>query len=424
MSAGNRPFYGWLVVAASALGICFGFVGTQIYAFSAFILPLSEEFGWNRGAISLAMTFVYVTTTIALPLVGMLIDKKGVRKPLLVSTAFFGVILCLLYFLDRDIRLFYFGMVLLAALGSGTQSISYVRLIVAWFDRRKVLALALGISGAGAGAVILPPLVSHVIQTSGWRQAFVMLGLINLFVVLPVLFFVVRNRPSDLHLYPDGAVAEAGGAAASFGAQDSGFGFLEALHTATFWKLAMATLLLGLSLTGVVSQVIPLLVDRGVPRSHAGNLAALLGLSVIFARLCAGYMLDRCHPPYVAAGLLLCPVLGLAGLFFVPGESSAALALIALGIGMGLEFDALGFFCVHYFGRISLGRIYGTLFVLFNVGGALGSYFAGHSYDLFSSYRALLICAAITTFAAALLTASLGSNSARQRAKSGIPQTA
>ncbi|HEX4241421.1 MAG TPA: MFS transporter [Steroidobacteraceae bacterium] len=418
----NKPFYGWLIVAASALGICFGFVGTQIYAFSAFILPLSEEFGWKRGAISLGMTFVYITTTIALPLVGVLIDKTGVRRPLLVSTLLFGIILCLLYFLSRDIRTFYVGMIVLAALGSGTQSISYVRLIVAWFDRRKGVALALGVSGAGAAALILPPMISHIIQSSGWRQAFVTLGLINLVIVLPVLYFVVRNRPSDLGLQPDGGSAEPAAALRLAAANDSGHGYGEALRTGTFWKLAIATLLLGLALSGVISQVVPLIVDRGVARPHAGNLAALLGFSMILARLGAGYLLDRFHPPYVAAGLLLCPVLGLAGLAMVPGETSAALMLIALGIGMGLEFDALGFFCVHYFGRIALGRIYGTLFVLFNLGGAVGSYSAGHSYDLFSSYVNFLMAASATTLAAALLTAWLGPRS--ERAGSRPSQTA
>ncbi|HEY6453194.1 MAG TPA: MFS transporter [Steroidobacteraceae bacterium] len=421
MRAANRPFYGWLIVAVSALGICFGFVGTQIYAFSAFTLPLSEEFGWTRGSIALGMTCVYVTTIIALPLVGILIDKVGVRRPLLLSTLCFGVILCLFHFVDRNIRHYYFGLILLSALGAGTQSISYVRLIVAWFDRRKGLALALGISGAGAGALILPPLVSRIIQASGWRDAFVALGLINIFIVLPALYLVVRNRPSERGLNPDGDAAPRGDALVGDGS-DGGFGFMQALRTTTFWKLAAATLLLGISLNGMVSQIIPLLVDRGVARADAGNLAALLGFSLIIARLGAGYMLDRFHPPFIAAGLLVFPVLGLAGLALIPGASAAAFMLIALGIGLGLEFDALGFFCVHYFGRVSLGRIYGTLFVLFNAGGALGSYFAGHSYDLFSSYVALLSASAIATLVSVVLTASLGAKP-QTSANSGIPQT-
>jgi sugar phosphate permease len=407
--AGTRIFYGWYIIAACVLGICFGFVGVTIYAFSAFTLPLTDEFGWSRGAISFGMTLAHITAAIVLVPLGMVIDKKGPRGPLLLSTFLFGGILCLFYFLGRNIALFYVGMVSLTALGSGTQSVSYVRLIVTWFDRKKGLALALGVSGAGLGALVLPPLVSWIIRQSGWRSAYLALGVINLVIILPLIFLIVRNSPADINSYPDGAPPAAGGWRPVSGAiERQGRGFSECIRTPVFWKLAAATLLLGLSLNGSISQIIPLLVDRGVARHDAGNLAALLGLSVIVSRLIAGALLDRFHAPFVAAVLLLCPVFGFAGLAFLSGPAAAALTLVAVGIGLGLEFDALGYFCAQYFGRVALGTIYSALFVLFTIGGAIGSYFAGYSFDLFASYTPLLACAAVITFIAVLFTASLG----------------
>jgi MFS family permease len=408
---GKGIFYGWYIIAACVLGICFGFVGVTIYAFSAFILPLADEFGWSRGAISFGMTLAHITAAIVLVPLGLLIDRKGVRGPLLLSTFFFGGVLCLFYFLDSRIALFYAGMVALTALGCGTQSVSYVRLIVTWFDKKKGLALALGVSGAGVGALILPPLVSWIIRQSGWRSAYLALGLINLVVILPLIFFIVRNSPADINTYPDGIPPT--GARPQPGAdprpiERQGHSFTACIRTPVFWKLAAATLLLGLSLNGSISQLIPLLIDRGVARHDAGNLAALLGLSVIISRLIAGSLLDRFHAPFVAAVLLLCPVLGFAVLAFLSGSSVAALTLVAVGIGLGLEFDALGYFCAHYFGRVALGTIYSALFVVFTIGGALGSWFAGYSYDLFKSYTPLLACAAVITFIAVLFTASLG----------------
>jgi predicted MFS family arabinose efflux permease len=353
--SGNRIFYGWFIIAASALGICFGFVGTTVYAFSAFTLPLSEEFGWSRGAISLGMTFAHTTAIIVTPLLGILIDKRGVRHPLLISTFFFGVILCLFRYLNQNVWLFYVGMTVLTALGSGTSSVSYVRLLVTWFDRRKGLALALGISGAGAGALILPPLVSRIIEMSGWRSAYVALGATNLLVVLPVLYLIVRNSPADVNSYPDGDSRGYSGNATRSAIEQQGLSFGECLRTTTFWKLTAATLLLGMVLNGAISQLIPLLVDRGVNRASAGNLASLLGLSIIVARLCAGYLLDRWHAPFVAAGLLCCPLVGFACLAVEPGPTVAALTVLSIGIGLGLEFDALGYFCAHYFGASRLG---------------------------------------------------------------------
>jgi MFS family permease len=383
-------------------------VGTAIYAFSAFTLPLADEFGWSRGAISLGMTLAHTTAAVVLPLFGLLIDRYGVRRPLLLSTFFFGGILCLFHFLDRNIAFFYLGMVLLTALGSGTQSVSYVRLILAWFDKKKGVALALGVSGAGLGALILPPLIGRIIQQAGWRQAYLVLGLINLLLVLPALVLFVRDSPADVNSYPDGERPAAAGERPGPALAQQGRRFRDCLRTGVFWKLAAATLLLGLSLNGTVSQIIPLLVDRGVARHDAGNLASLLGLSVIISRLAAGYLLDRFHAPFVAAGLLIFPVLGLAGLAIMPGPTVAALTLVAIGIGLGLEFDALGYFCAFYFGRVALGTVYSALFVLFTLGGAVGTSFAGYSYDRFSSYTPLLLCAAAAAFVAVLFTLTLG----------------
>jgi MFS family permease len=94
-----------------------------------------------------------------------------------------------------------------------------------------------------------------------------------------------------------------------------------------------------------------------------------------------------------------------------PGETSAAITILAIGIGLGLEFDALGYFCAHYFGRVAMGRIYGTLFTIFSIGGALGSSIAGFSYDRFHSYVPMLLFGTLATFVAVVFTASLGRHS-------------
>jgi MFS family permease len=441
-TAQSKIFYGWFIVGASALGICFGHIGTTVYAFSAFTLPLAHEFGWSRGAISFGMTLAHTTATVCAPLLGILIDRKGVRGPILISTVFFGGILCLFYFLDQNIWRFYLGMVLLTGLGCGTSSVSYVRLLVTWFDRRKGLALALGVSGAGLGALILPPLVTWIMGWGSWRDAFLTLGLINLLLVAPVAYLLVRNSPADVNAYPDGEVPAqepeeerthpsiTGSIHASVHASvhplidPQSKTFRQCIATATFWKLVAATLLLGLALNGTVSQLIPLLVDRGVARRSAGDLASLLGLSVIIARLGTGYLLDRFHAPFVAAALLVCPALGFLALAVVPSETVAALTLVSFGIGLGLEFDVLGYFCVQYFGHAAVGRIYAVLFALFSIAGAIGSYLAGYTYDLFSSYTVVLFAGAAATSIAVVFTAYLGEYPRVRESKLREPQSA
>ena len=160
-------FYGWLITAAAAVGLCFGYAGSVIYGFSSFILPLSAEFGWSRRDIGLAFSFMVVTVFLMSPLMGVLLDRYGARRCLLTGTLLFGLFLSSLYLLSPDIRHFYATFVLLGLSGTATTAICYSRLLVSWFEKRKGWALGLALTGTGVGAMIVPPLVQAIIQTAG-----------------------------------------------------------------------------------------------------------------------------------------------------------------------------------------------------------------------------------------------------------------
>jgi len=387
--------------------MCFGHVGAVIYGFSSFVIPLSNEFGWTRGAISLGLTITNVTMIAVVPAVGVLIDKAGVKNVLVPATFFFGCILCSFYLLTK-LWQFYLTIFFLTVLGGATSSISYIRLIVAWFERSKGLALGLGISGAGLGAMVVPPLVNGIIRYSGWREAYLILGAINLFVVLPALYFFVHNRASDVGALLDGSIPAASNERDRTTPDQDGFTFRESLRELAFWKLVIATTLLGATLVGTVSQLIPLLVEHGATRSEAANIAALLGISIVISRVLSGILLDRFHAPFVAGAFLISTCIGLFSLAQFGTGISVILATIAIGVGLGAELDVLGYLCTQYFGRLSLGRTYGILYVLFSVGGSAGAYLAGHSFDMFSTYDPALICGAVLTLISVIIIVSLG----------------
>ncbi|MBL4801077.1 MAG: MFS transporter [Emcibacter sp.] len=406
----KKIFYGWYIVVASTIGICFGYVGSVVYVFSSFIMPISDEFGWGRGDISFGLIISNVIMVVVVPTVGILIDKKGVKNILLPSTIGFGIALCSFYFLTDNIWYFYSIIAILTIFGGATASISYVRLIMTWFDQKKGLALGLGLSGAGLSAMFLPSLVHKVIDAAGWREAFVTLGAINLLVVVPIIYFFMYNQPSDKGQLPDGRdIVETDEAASSVREiYQRGYTVQEALRTSYFWKLLVGTTLFGAILTGAVTQLIPLLVDVGLTRGEAVKMASFLGISLISSRILAGYLLDRYHAPFVSAGFLLLPVIGFASVALMPNNITAFMATVGLGAGLGLEFDVIGFFCVQYFGRPVLGRMYSFLFVGFGLGGGLGSFFAGRSYDLTSSYQTALLMASAVALVGIIVIATLG----------------
>lgn len=170
MSA-NKLFYGWVIVGASIVGLATGWATIGIFSFGAFIKPLELEFGWQRGEISLALGVINLTGIAMAPILGFLVDKHGVRKILLPSSLMLGLLTASLFFLSSNLWHFYLIWFLVAVLGCAATPLSYSKVIVKWFDRKRGIALGLGLAGVGLGAALMPPFAQALISSYGWRVA-------------------------------------------------------------------------------------------------------------------------------------------------------------------------------------------------------------------------------------------------------------
>ena len=403
-----RFFYGWVITAAAGVGLCFGYAGSVIYGFSSFILPLSSEFGWSRRDIGLAFSFMVTTVFLMSPLMGVLLDRYGARRCLLTGTLLFGLILSSLYLLSPDIRHFYALFVLLGLSGTATTAICYSRLLVSWFEKRKGWALGLALTGTGVGAMIVPPLVQAIIQTAGWRGAYMALGMLNLVVVLPLLYKFVINSPVEKNTWPDGVTPAAGDDETQQLHLRKGFTLSQCLRQRVFWKIVIGIFLISLSQTGPFIQLIPILRDVGLEEFAAATTASLLGVAVIGSRLLCGYLMDRFFAPFVAGAFLVAPVFGFIAFALEPSIWTGVLVTVLLGLAYGAEFDILGFFCSQYFGRLSFGKIYGILFAVYSLAVGLAAPLAGWSYDQSGSYVEMFVAGALVNLLAVLLIITLG----------------
>ena len=172
--------------------------------FGIFVKPLAETFGWSRGAISLGFSIIACIGSLAAPVVGVLADRLGPRKVILVAAVLFGSGLCSFAFLSGSIWHFY-ALYVFTAFGSiGLTTIPYATAISRWFVRQR--GLALGFMGVGAfvGGMYAPPLVTYVIATWGWRWAYATLGLLVWILILPVIGLFLIESPRQLGLRPDG----------------------------------------------------------------------------------------------------------------------------------------------------------------------------------------------------------------------------
>ncbi|MFL2546986.1 MAG: MFS transporter [Candidatus Rariloculaceae bacterium] len=401
-------YFGWFVVGASVVGLATGW-SALFFTFGAFIQPLSDTFGWQRAEISVGFSIVSLTAVFVSPLLGVLVDRNGVRRVLLPSAAMLGVVISSSYWLSANIWHFYLIWLGVAVLGAGTSPLSYSRLIVKWFDRRRGLALGIGLAGVGIGSAILPQVVQAVTSAYGWREAYLALGAIVLLISLPILYIWVRDDPRDLNLAPDGndilTVTEEGTTSTTVVA---GFTAREAARQPAFWLMIGLFAMVGLTTAAIIAHLIPLMIDRGASLAQAATAQSMLGISLIFGRVVAGYLMDRFFAPRVALAFLLGPLAGLALLANGASGVPAITASILVGLATGAEFDVMSYLTSRYFGLRSFGQLYGYFFSVFQLGAAFGPLLMGFSFDANGTYTAALWILVGATFLACVFAATIG----------------
>ena len=241
----SKPYYGWFVVAGCVL-VSFGVAGGQ-FSFGVFLKPMTEEFGWSRGSLSLAFALTFMISGLLRPVAGYLADRYSSKTAVLSGVAVMGVILLFIPFINNLGQLYALFAVMSIGITLGTGPI-LTKIVSGWFHTRRGLTLGL-VSGAGSlGAMILVPAASLFLVLFDWREAYWFLALLLLVVVLPAGFMLIRNRPQDLGLEPFGAlsVGSGGGQArgpAARSEEEKLLGrdatFREALRTPLFAKLTM-----------------------------------------------------------------------------------------------------------------------------------------------------------------------------------------
>src|SRR3954468_13876226 len=203
-------FYGWTIVAVTFVTMAIG-VNART-AFSLFFPPIIGEFGWERGITAGAFSFGFVASAVASPLIGRIMDRFGPRAVMELGVALMSGGLLLAPLTTQPWHLYLTIGVLVGAgsvcLGYSGQSL----FLPNWFVRRRGLAIGLAFSGVGIGSMTLLPWLQATIAAAGWRAGCFALGLLVICVLAPINL-LLRKRPEDLGLRPDGELAPAPGAA-------------------------------------------------------------------------------------------------------------------------------------------------------------------------------------------------------------------
>lgn len=406
MKSSGKVFYGWWIVFFAAIGLFMGYGPIVTFTFGVFFKPLSQEFGWSRGQVSLAFSLSLLVMSLLFPLVGRLVDRFGARRVIVPSVFLFGLGLMSFAFLSPHLWHLYALYLLLGVVGGGTAPIPYSNVLSHWFDKRRGLALGVAMVGLGLGAFIMPFWAQRLIELAGWRGAYVYIGLMVMVVAIPVVAVFLKETPQLLGLTPDGELTRE--APTGHEAQEGGMSAREAWRTDTFWLLISAFFLMSASVHGCLIHLVPLLTDSGVTPQTAALATSLLGGALLLGRVGAGYLLDHFFASMVALGFFS----GAAGGFilFWSGATGALVFVAAflVGLGMGAEGDIIAYLVSRYFGLRSFSEIYGYAFAAFTLGGVVGPLLMGIGFDLTGSYRLVLGAFVFASLLAAALMTRLG----------------
>ena len=364
----SRLYYGWVIVA-TALAINMATSPLNPVVFSFFIAPMSEEMGWSLGAVSLALTFRLLVSGATAPLIGVIIDRFGPKWLGLFAGLAAGVSLIGLFY-TRQLWLLYLLFALSGGVGLGGGPGGNLLTLVPvakWFILKRGRAMSIATTGMAIGTVMAIPAAQWMIQTVGWRQAWVVFGVLVTVIIVPMSLLFLRGSPSDLGLQPDGFKETSASSVDTDGRQDrvieTDWTAREALRHPVSWLILTALAIGGFALTGTLLHRVAYWEATGMSPVLVAFGTALDPFTFMFSVVVFGVIGDRVKTRYLGLFGGLGFSLSMLPMIFSTGQTYTIFVHnIVWAIAGGAYITANNLIWPNYFGRRFLGTIRGIVF--------------------------------------------------------------
>lgn len=377
----RRAFYGWTMVAVAALAIFASGPG-QSHTFSVFIPHLAKDLGISNAAIATAYGLATFLAAFALPSMGRLIDKHGTRSVMGVVAIVLGAA-CLMFAAVGGPIMLAVAFAALRFFGQGSLMMCSANLVAQWFRDKRGFAMGLMALGFAASMAIHPPLGHWLIGEVGWRNAWLLLGVMTWLILIPPILLLIWNKPEDRGLAPDGAVIEQ--TDASVQTPLDGLSLGEALRTPTFYIVTIGWAFIAMLVTTLHFHQVAIMTQQGVGADVAARLFPLSALTMVIAMPLVGRIFDRIRTRYVFAGGLVVTAASLVLASLAHDVATATAYAICFGLNNALSMTMFGYLMPRFFGRRHLGHLQGTGQLIGVVGASLGPLPVGVAFDLVGS---------------------------------------
>jgi MFS family permease len=394
-------FYGWVIVAVTFLVFVVAYA--TWHSFSIFYVAVLQDFGWTRAATAATFSIFTIVYGLNSLVAGGLVDRFGPRVMLPAGGIVLGLGLIALTQMT-EIWQFYllFGVVIAVGLSTLGSVPSYA-VLSNWFVKKRGTALGFATAGIGIGTLILVPVLQGVIDSHGWRTAYLVLGLVTLAVIPMITAVFQRHRPQSLGLLPDGEIAPQTGTVVESKAEMVRRDVLvvdkewasrewtlgEAGRTRRFWFIFAARCLeLGVLQMFLVHQA-AFFVDMGFDTLVAAGIVATVGFVGSFGKILWGALSDRIGREIsYSLGFSLGTVGVLILLTIQPGSPVwiAYAYAIVYGFCYGMSAVIMPALAADIFHGKRYGVILGGIYIGGGIGSAVGAFLGGFIHDVTQSY--------------------------------------
>ena len=402
--APKRVFYGWWVVAAAS-GMSFANAATAISILTVFVVPMSQEFGWNRTEVAGATSLGAVLGAVLAPFTGRAVDRFGARVTL-VAGGLIVVAGCLYLANAQVLAGFYVAFTAVRIADQGLIQVSASVTAGKWFARYRGRATGLVMLGNAGGVIVMAPLVQLVISLWNWRAAWVMLAGSMLVVgVIPALL-LVRRQPEDLGLTVDGADPDEADLQAAELANEKAVSIGEVIRTPSFWLILISLFLVATATSGIGLHLVPHLTQQGLSPGAAVAAVSVMSISGAVAAVAFGLLAERASPKLLLVLSYLLAAASMWVLMIADNPPETYLFAVLQGIvGTGINTLAPLLWAAYY-GRGSLGSIFGVSRAAQVVGFAVGPLASAVVYDRTGSYQGAFLALAVVAVLATILLAA------------------
>ena len=389
-------FYGWRVVKGT-LAVAFVAWGFALYGPSVYIDALSRIHGWSTSSVSLALSMAFLVNALSIGFVGTLIGRHGPRAVMSVGAIVMASGIATLGLVSEPWQM----VAAFVAMGLGWSCLSTIAVsatIAPWFEKYQGRAISTALLGASLGGMLGVPITLLLVQGLGFTNAMTAIGVIVVVTVLPISLFVLKRRPQDLGLWPDGMPPEA----RETPIDDRQWTRASALKT---FALRSTIITFGLALMvqlGFLSQQVKLLQTEISPTLT--GLTVLASGSLAFAgRVVLARLADQVNIRVAAALVLVLAAVGLLVAAWAQTGVWLIVGVLLFGLNVGNLTTLPALIVRREFGAASFGKVFGITGTFMQLLNACGPALFGLLHDSTGGYQVPILIAAIVMLAGSLL---------------------